>query len=127
MDENLFSADYVWLRVEGLRPSLDPVYEGPYSVIRRTSKYFVIAGYKGIQSVSVDRLKTAFLSSAEGEGVVSDGTQSDAWEPVEGEQSSGMDPGDREKNLSEPPSELDGAGNQLRPRRVRRAPRRLDL
>ena len=127
MDENLFSADYVWLRVEGLRPSLDPVYEGPYAVIRRSSKYFVIAGYKGPQSVSVDRLKTAFLCNEDLEGIRYEETQSQTIlsDEEEGPAEGNVDV--QERDFDEPVAEIDASGEQLRPKRVRRAPRRLDL
>ena len=62
MDDNLFQSKYVWVRKEGFKPSLAPIYEGPYVVTQRNKKYFLISGWEGEQKVSVDRLKTAYLS-----------------------------------------------------------------
>ena len=62
MDHNLSNSKYVWVRKEGFKPSLAPVYEGPYLVIQRHDKYFVIVSWEGEKKVSVDRLKTAYIS-----------------------------------------------------------------
>ena len=62
MDKNLSDAKYVWLRIEGFKPSLSPVYEGPYLVIQRNSKYFTILCWEGERKVSVDRLKVAYIA-----------------------------------------------------------------
>ena len=49
----------------GVRPSLAPIYEGPYLVVQRYDKYFLIVSWEGEQKVSVDRLKTAYVSEEE--------------------------------------------------------------
>ena len=55
----------MWVRKEGLRPSLAPIYEGPYLVVQRYEKYFLIVSWEGEQKVSVDRLKTAYVYEKE--------------------------------------------------------------
>ena len=58
--KNLFDSDYVFLRIES-RKSLTPRYEGPYKVIKRFSKNFIILRANKNYSVSIDRLKPAFI------------------------------------------------------------------
>ena len=67
MDKNLSKAKYIWLRIEGLRPSLSPIYEGPYLVLQRNSKYFTILCWEGERKVSVDRIKVAYVYDEDGE------------------------------------------------------------
>ena len=61
IDKNLLEARHVWVRKEGVRPSLSPIYEGPYLVTKRNSKYFTILCFEGESKVSVDRLKVAYV------------------------------------------------------------------
>ena len=56
-------AEYVFVRRDGHRPPLTPPYDGPYRVLSRGEKDFVI-DYGGRQkSISIDRLKLAHTSS----------------------------------------------------------------
>lgn len=58
--KSLLSAKSVFLRVDAVRRPLEPPYEGPFQVIRRSPKTFTICrGGKNVV-VSVDRLKPAF-------------------------------------------------------------------
>ena len=59
--KSLEESRYVFLRTDALRKPLQPPYTGPYKVVRRTRKYFVIQRQGKTTSVSVDRLKPAFL------------------------------------------------------------------
>jgi hypothetical protein len=65
VDKNLMEAKHVWVRKEGFRPSLSPIYEGPYLVTQRSNKYFTILCYEGEKKVSVDRLKVAYVLDEE--------------------------------------------------------------
>ena len=65
VDKNLMEANHVWVRKEGIRPSLDALYEGPYPVVQKFRKYFIIRSWEGQQKISVDRLKTAYLAMEE--------------------------------------------------------------
>ena len=49
----------VWLRNDRTHRSLDPPYTGPYPVLSRHAKYYVIKIFGSNQTVSLDRLKPA--------------------------------------------------------------------
>lgn len=59
--KNLLGSDFVFLRVEGKRSTLAPRYEGPFKVIRKFQKNFIILKSNKQCSVSIDRLKPAFI------------------------------------------------------------------
>lgn len=52
----------VYVRVDKVRTGLTAPYEGPYDVIRRCRKYYVVKINEKNESISVDRLKPAFES-----------------------------------------------------------------
>ena len=53
-----FKCSKVWLRVDRVRKSLEAPYTGPYFVIERNPKYFVIKISDDVhKTVSIDRLK----------------------------------------------------------------------
>lgn len=58
---DLFSVPKVWLRTDRVKKSLEAPYTGPYDVIERYPKYFVLKLPQGNTSVSVDRIKPAHL------------------------------------------------------------------
>ena len=60
VDQNLFTCDKVWVRVDKPSPSLSPRYHGPHRVLDRHHKYFVLLIDTRLSKVSVDRLKPAF-------------------------------------------------------------------
>ena len=51
----------VWLRTDRIRKSLEAPYTGPYEVVERSNKYFILKLPQGNSSVSIDRLKPAQL------------------------------------------------------------------
>ena len=54
----------MFVRVDSVKKPLQPPYEGPYRVIDRNSKFFIIEKKNGKQdSVSTDRLKVAHIVS----------------------------------------------------------------
>ena len=58
--EELQSCEYVWLRIDRVRKSLEAPYSGPHKVLKRDQKFFTIETANGKQSnVSIDRLKPA--------------------------------------------------------------------
>ena len=61
IDSRLHHATHVFLRVDAVRRPLVPPYEGPYPVISRSAKTFVILKREKPVTVTVDRLKPADL------------------------------------------------------------------
>ncbi|CAB0001574.1 unnamed protein product, partial [Nesidiocoris tenuis] len=58
---DLSSSSHVFLRHDAQRKGLQPVYDGPFRVERRTDKTIDIATPRGRQTVSIDRVKPAHL------------------------------------------------------------------
>ena len=96
VEQDLWQTNYVWVRKEGHRPALSSVYDGPYQVISRNKKYFIILGWEGERKVSVDRLKTAYVGDqsddSEESGVVNDQTE-ESEEGIAAEDESTSTPG----------------------------------
>ena len=60
----LNSCQFVFLREDAHRPSLTPPYRGPYKVLQRSDKAFLIVLQNGREDwISIDRLKPAYLIS----------------------------------------------------------------
>ena len=56
--EKLQTRDKVWIRVDRVRRPLEALYSGPYTVLQRTPKYFLVKINNDMDTqVSVDRLK----------------------------------------------------------------------
>ncbi|GFS33027.1 gag-Pol polyprotein [Trichonephila inaurata madagascariensis] len=55
------TCSHVFVRVEGLEPSLTAPYQGPFEVLSRTDKHFTIKINDRTSTISIDRLKPAFL------------------------------------------------------------------
>ena len=65
--EELRNSEYVWLRIDRVRKSLEAPYSGPHKVLKRDQKFFTIETTKGKQSnVSIDRLKPARMPDSHG-------------------------------------------------------------
>ncbi|CAH8493835.1 unnamed protein product [Dicrocoelium dendriticum] len=60
---DLRTCPFVLVRVDSVRKPLTPPYEGPFKVVARKEKYFVLDrnGYQ--DTVSIDRLKPAYIES----------------------------------------------------------------
>ena len=59
--KDLRTCPRVWVRVDRVRKSLEAPYTGPYDVIRREQKYFLLQLPQGKTAVSIDRLKPAYV------------------------------------------------------------------
>ena len=59
----LLTATHVFVRHDGVRKPLQPPYDGPFPVIKRTDKHFTIALHNRTDTISIDRLKPAHLDS----------------------------------------------------------------
>ena len=60
------SCSHVFVRVDGVRAPLQHVYTGPHEVLSRSDKHFVLDVNGHSQTVSVDRLKPAFIENFSG-------------------------------------------------------------
>ena len=65
--KDLPESSHVFVRVGAYRRSLQPPYEGPYPVVKRTPKWFTIRKRGALENVHVDRLKPAFVPAPEEE------------------------------------------------------------
>ena len=57
----LHTCSHVFLRVDSVRPSMKPPYTGPYRVVSRSNKTMTIESGGQKQTVSLDRVKPAFI------------------------------------------------------------------
>ena len=73
IDQALASASHVFLRVDAVRRPLVPPYLGPFRVLEKGNKTFIILKNNKHVTVSVDRLKPAFLLPASGPSTPSPG------------------------------------------------------
>nr|VZI10452.1 unnamed protein product [Spirometra erinaceieuropaei] len=58
---NLDTCDFVLVRREAVRLPLQPPYDGPYKVLRRSDEHFVIERNGKTDTVSIGRVKPAYL------------------------------------------------------------------
>jgi hypothetical protein len=59
----LKTTKFVFVREDASKPTLSPLYRGPYLVLERRSKFFRLQIGDKVDSVSVDRLKPVFSDS----------------------------------------------------------------
>lgn len=59
--KDLDSCSHVFLRDDAVRAALQPAYTGPYLVVERSAKTFKINAKGKVVTVSVDRLKPAYI------------------------------------------------------------------
>lgn len=57
----LQTCSHVFVRVGGIKKSLTPPYEGPFKVLRRSAKHFLVQLSHRTAELSIDQLKPAFL------------------------------------------------------------------
>ena len=65
VSDELQSSTHVFVRVDSHRAPLQPPYKGPYRVLRRGAKSFEIDLGGTTDTISVDRLKPAFMSPSD--------------------------------------------------------------
>jgi cleavage and polyadenylation specificity factor subunit 1 len=61
--QDLLTCDYIYLRTDSTRTPLQRPYTGPYKVIRRTRQTVTIETNNGPTSVSIQRVKPAYVDS----------------------------------------------------------------
>lgn len=63
--KDLESSEFVFVRVDKVRRSLTAPYDGPYQVMKRLRKAFIIMRNGKTETISIDRLKPAFVTTDE--------------------------------------------------------------
>lgn len=63
VNSDLFTSSHVFVRHDAVKKPLQPPYNGPFPVLKRTDKFFTIDRNGKHENVSVDRLKPAFLET----------------------------------------------------------------
>ena len=63
--QHLSTATHVFVRHDAVRRPLQPPYDGPYPIVKRTDKYYTIKRNGRTDNVSIDRLKPAHLDSSD--------------------------------------------------------------
>lgn len=58
---DLHNCSFVFVRVDTVRKPLQPPYEGPFPVVKRHPKFFIINRNGSHVSISIDRLKVAYV------------------------------------------------------------------
>ena len=61
--DSLKSVSHVFVRVDGYKPPLTPPYRGPFLVLKRNDKYFTVEIAGQPCTISIDRLKPAFIEN----------------------------------------------------------------
>lgn len=59
--DDLKTSQHVFVRKDALRGALEPPYTGPYAVLRRTDKTITVNLNRGPVTVSIDRVKPAYI------------------------------------------------------------------
>lgn len=78
----LKSCKFVFIRNDSIRPTLSPPYEGPYEVLDRTEKIFKVNVKGRTVSISIDRLKPAYILQESSANVPAPPTSSSELPPT---------------------------------------------
>ena len=52
----------VFVRRDAVKPPLQPPYDGPFRIIKRTDKFFVLDLNSKWDTIAIDQLKVAYLN-----------------------------------------------------------------
>lgn len=61
IQKSLQTSSHVFVRNDTVRSALQPPYDGPFEVLERREKYYVVKLNNRTSKISIDRLKSAFL------------------------------------------------------------------
>ncbi|KZC08087.1 hypothetical protein WN55_09979 [Dufourea novaeangliae] len=71
--KDLNTCSHVFVRVDATRKPMEPVYEGPFKVLERKGKYFVLEFKNRTASISTDRIEPAYMLVPESRDCVTPG------------------------------------------------------
>nr|CAH8868540.1 unnamed protein product [Trichobilharzia regenti] len=63
INKHLQTCKFVFIRVDAIRKGLQPPYEGPFQVIKRSDKHFTVNKNGRRETVSIDRIKPAYTDN----------------------------------------------------------------
>eukprot|EP00795_Rhopilema_esculentum_P008905 gene8905-biopygen10483 len=63
LSQALHNCTHVFVRTDAVRKPLKPPYTGPFKILRRYTKHFTILMHGKEQTISIDRLKPAYLDT----------------------------------------------------------------
>lgn len=63
VQQQLSTCSHVFVKVGGIKPPLSQPYDGPYPVVRRKKKVFIVDVKGKHAAISIDRLKAAFMQT----------------------------------------------------------------
>ncbi|GFT68752.1 transposon Ty3-I Gag-Pol polyprotein [Nephila pilipes] len=61
MSKDLITCSHVFMRIDSMKNGLRPPYQGPYKIVNHTEKMFRVLRHGKKVSVSVNRLKPAYV------------------------------------------------------------------
>ena len=78
---HLQECEFVFVRNETIRRPLTPTYTGPFKVLSRADKHITIRRGNNKDTVSIDRVKPAFIEKEDSSTGTSSDTSADSSEP----------------------------------------------
>ncbi|GBO38179.1 hypothetical protein AVEN_104464-1 [Araneus ventricosus] len=70
LHKNLKSSSHVFVRIDRVKKSLEPAYEGLFPVLTRQEKYFTVTIKGKNVNISIDRLKPAYMLKADSDNLL---------------------------------------------------------
>jgi cleavage and polyadenylation specificity factor subunit 1 len=67
LHKDLKECTHVFVRIDAVKRPLQRPYEGPFKVIKKNDKHFTIQRPRRVDTVSIDRLKVAYLPDSNGQ------------------------------------------------------------
>lgn len=82
LPQKLDTCDFVFVRNDAVKKPLTPSYQGPFKVLKRSKKFVTIMRGKDKDTVSIDRLKPAWLEETSPEPDLPTTTEDETTTPV---------------------------------------------
>lgn len=82
LPQKLDSCDFVFVRNDAVKKPLTPSYQGPFKVLKRSEKFVTIMRSRDKDTVSIDRLKPAWLEETPPDANLPSMTEAETTTPV---------------------------------------------